>query len=728
MKKKALLILTALIIAPLLTNAQSFVDPDQNVEAKVFAYKLDAAPTIDGSDTEWGDIPWQALRYNDKDFNGDNLADPFPSRRDYQSKFKSAWVNGSNVVYFLVNIEDDQFYTADSVNWYNVDGLEIRLDPFDTEAAGEPSDAGTAFNIGFKVGQNELNGIEGPAPSAYEAFWVVDENSTPKKAQLELAITLPDNLPLQENYIMGFYLYCSDNDLGRDDSPTSKDAATVLWPQLYSSVGGGAKIGVDAVWEHVYLWGNMECISLNVTEVAAGGSIQAAVDAASEGGIIKIAAGEFSENIVINTPYVQLIGTMTATDTTKITPADGNSAIVKIADDDAAYGVVVKNIAFYGWATDENNNQVTGGKGVETGSAQTAVVGCYFEGFDQPIIMGAVGETKAYAGVFEDNYLYKCSGGINFHTPSTIMRYNTAVEGSGGYPLDSKGLLAESSVDIAYNTVFNHHGECAVGYGGSGVFTIHHNMFVRSEQLYGAGDTSGDDGIENQDEGGSTDYIYNNTIVGWKSDGMQLGNGTSNFYVRNNLTAHCAGKDYDIRNVGSTDIDYGLSFSNGTNLIETLGSSFVTGDPLFTDEFGDDFTITENSPAVDAGVKEPFGFKVMYFGEGVDIGAFETGSAGTVGIEDEEGYGIPADYSLEQNYPNPFNPTTNIRFSLSNGGMVSLKIYNLLGEEVAALVNQEMGAGVHTVSFNASSLSSGMYFYTLKVGEFSSTKKMMLIK
>jgi len=295
MYKNVLKILGVLLVFPLFLKAQTFIDPDLNVEAKVFAYKMASAPTIDGSATEWENIPWQTLHYNDKDFNGDNLADPFPGRADYSSKFKSAWVDGSNVIYLLISVEDDQFYTADSVNWYNVDGLEIRLDPFDAEAAGEPSDAGTAFNLGFKVGQNESSGVEGPAPSGYTAVWVVDENSSPKKAQLELAITLPNNLPLQENYVMGFFLYCSDNDFGQDDSWSSKDAATVIWPQLYNSVAGGVKIGVDAVWEHTYLWGNIECISLNVTEVSAGSSIQAAVDAASEGDIIKIAAGEIQQ-------------------------------------------------------------------------------------------------------------------------------------------------------------------------------------------------------------------------------------------------------------------------------------------------------------------------------------------------------------------------------------------------------------------------------------------------
>lgn len=83
---------------------------------------------------------------------------------------------------------------------------------------------------------------------------------------------------------------------------------------------------------------------------------------------------------------------------------------------------------------------------------------------------------------------------------------------------------------------------------------------------------------------------------------------------------------------------------------------------------------------------------------------------------------------LEQNYPNPFNPSTKIKYQIANAGFVSLKIYDVLGNEVATLVNKEMQPGSYGIEFNASDLPSGIYIYTLKVGEFTQTKKMILLK
>lgn len=86
-------------------------------------------------------------------------------------------------------------------------------------------------------------------------------------------------------------------------------------------------------------------------------------------------------------------------------------------------------------------------------------------------------------------------------------------------------------------------------------------------------------------------------------------------------------------------------------------------------------------------------------------------------------------FSLEQNYPNPFNPSTNISFSLPNAANVNLTVYNLLGQKVATLINgKTMTSGSHSVSFNASSLSSGVYLYRLEAGSFVSNKRMTLIK
>ncbi|MDZ7334379.1 MAG: T9SS type A sorting domain-containing protein [candidate division KSB1 bacterium] len=89
---------------------------------------------------------------------------------------------------------------------------------------------------------------------------------------------------------------------------------------------------------------------------------------------------------------------------------------------------------------------------------------------------------------------------------------------------------------------------------------------------------------------------------------------------------------------------------------------------------------------------------------------------------------IPADFTLSQNYPNPFNPTTAITYSLNKKANVELKVYNVLGSEVATLVNEMKNAGTYTIQFDASNLTSGVYFYQLKSGDKTITRKMMLMK
>ena len=88
----------------------------------------------------------------------------------------------------------------------------------------------------------------------------------------------------------------------------------------------------------------------------------------------------------------------------------------------------------------------------------------------------------------------------------------------------------------------------------------------------------------------------------------------------------------------------------------------------------------------------------------------------------------PASYTLYQNYPNPFNPSTVISYQLLVNGYVSLKVYDVLGKEVATLVNEEKTAGSYEVNFNSKELSSGIYFYTINAGSFVQTKKMILLK
>ncbi len=98
----------------------------------------------------------------------------------------------------------------------------------------------------------------------------------------------------------------------------------------------------------------------------------------------------------------------------------------------------------------------------------------------------------------------------------------------------------------------------------------------------------------------------------------------------------------------------------------------------------------------------------------------------SVGVEDQ--LNTVYDYKLEQNYPNPFNPSTKINYSLQAEGLVTLKVFNILGQEVATLINDFQTAGSHSVNFDASKLSSGIYLYKIDSNGFTQTKKMMLIK
>ncbi|MCX6142455.1 MAG: T9SS type A sorting domain-containing protein [Ignavibacteriales bacterium] len=97
-------------------------------------------------------------------------------------------------------------------------------------------------------------------------------------------------------------------------------------------------------------------------------------------------------------------------------------------------------------------------------------------------------------------------------------------------------------------------------------------------------------------------------------------------------------------------------------------------------------------------------------------------------VNDNRSGAIPAEFSLSQNYPNPFNPSTNITFNLPKSGKVTLKVFNTLGQQVATLVDGDYVAGMHTMNFDASSLSSGVYIYTLSAGDFLAAKKMILLK
>ncbi len=136
-------------------------------------------------------------------------------------------------------------------------------------------------------------------------------------------------------------------------------------------------------------------------------------------------------------------------------------------------------------------------------------------------------------------------------------------------------------------------------------------------------------------------------------------------------------------------------------------------DPNFADPENGDFTIPNGSP-------------LLTFGTNGGAIGDPRWTKNAVGVEDEQI--APLQYSLKQNYPNPFNPSTQIKYSLKNDGFVTIKIYNLLGKEIATLINGYETSGEHTINFNAQNLTSGIYFYSINSNEFNATKKMILLK
>ncbi len=113
-------------------------------------------------------------------------------------------------------------------------------------------------------------------------------------------------------------------------------------------------------------------------------------------------------------------------------------------------------------------------------------------------------------------------------------------------------------------------------------------------------------------------------------------------------------------------------------------------------------------------------------GDFVGIDAVQVVRKGPTAVDDNEQ--SPARFALEQNYPNPFNPTTEIKYQISEGSHVTLKVFDMVGREVATLVNEEMTAGNYKATFNSTGLASGVYFYRLGAGSFTRTKKMVLMR
>ena len=156
------------------------------------------------------------------------------------------------------------------------------------------------------------------------------------------------------------------------------------------------------------------------------------------------------------------------------------------------------------------------------------------------------------------------------------------------------------------------------------------------------------------------------------------------------------------------------TYGSAGNPVSTTPSTFQGGPVIVSDDAGGAIVAWHDSRA-------------SSFGGPSDIYAHHIGSNGLTKVN-KQVTGVATEYTLSQNYPNPFNPSTQIQFSIARAGLVTLKVYDLLGKEVATLIHQELTPSTYSVTWNASNVASGAYFYRIESGSFVQTRKLLLMK
>lgn len=209
---------------------------------------------------------------------------------------------------------------------------------------------------------------------------------------------------------------------------------------------------------------------------------------------------------------------------------------------------------------------------------------------------------------------------------------------------------------------------------------------------------------------------------GWRpphtSYQYRIGHATSPYYdlwVR--LVAPADGEDLKSNS-------FRLSWNHTANPAVRYHLQLAT-DSLFAQLMINDTTLTDTSDSVGGIANGTYYWRVS--ARNADVwGFFSNIRRVTVSVGIAADPDVPRQYELRQNYPNPFNPSTTIRYQIPKSSEVRLSVFDLLGREVSVLVNQRTDAGVHDVKFDATGLSSGVYFYQLRAGEFVQTKKLLL--
>jgi len=492
-------------------------------------------------------------------------------------------------------------------------------------------------------------------------------------------------------------------------------------------------------------------------------TIQAAIDAAVNGDIVLVAEDTYYENInfkgkaITIASHFLIDGNETHIENTVINGSQPT-------DPDSASVVTFRN--------GEDTNSVICGFTITGGTGTIILYNGLLRRFGGGVF-AYYSDAKILHNIIESNYIQYTSdsfgGGIcgfdgNYIIESNIIRDNEINTpsivyyslGGGVYTYSLVGYVRIVNNKILNNTITAPEawggGIIPAGQGNDNYFII--NNLISGNTLNATTGGSGGIDIYNHSPTVINNVIVNNSAP-TRGGGAVIENATpifsNNTIAYNTSTVRGGGLDVvgpipQIMNC----ILWGNSAPAGSQINGTVNISYsdieggYTGtgnidlDPLFRDALNNDFHLMStdcgdnfNSPCIDAG-NPAYKDSVMDCDWGLgsqdtcDMGAYSIAVLYT-GISEENEI-LPDKYELSQNYPNPFNPVTTIKYQIPERGFVMLIVYDVLGKEIATLANEEKTVGIHQVEFDASSLSSGVYFYRLRSGSFVETKKMLLMK
>lgn len=458
----------------------------------------------------------------------------------------------------------------------------------------------------------------------------------------------------------------------------------------------------------VLLFASASSYAVVKTVPAQYSTIQSAINASVNGDTVLVSPGTYFENInfrgkriVLTSQYyiTQNASTIYSTVINGSTPSQPDSGSCVIINNGEDSTTVLQGFA------------ITGGTGTKWNDEHAA--GLYREGggilvqFSSPVIKDNI----IYNNVVTNVTGVNSTGGGGIRIGDSYVRFynnivmnNTARYGAGI-------VLNYCGGEYRNNIVCANYGSYQFG-AGSGFWLNGHftrPTVIENNTISGNSATSSISGVYGN--GGVTATLQNNIIWGNTSP----------------IPAQIQGSGFTLR---YNDIQNGPSVSGNISI-----------DPQFRDS---NYVLAAGSPCIDKGdsssqyndLEDPnntgFAKYPSLGGLRNDIGAYGgpfarilTGQL--IGINDPA-TGIPGDYRLLQNYPNPFNPATKISFELPNQGNVEIRVYDASGREAALLFSGIKSAGRHELTFDASGLSTGVYFYTMKTDKGSLTKKMILIK